>query len=143
MDTGVESIAIILTMTIIVLGALLSVIPTIIGPPALGVLVGTALGQLHTNSTNSSGTTDTTSDNTSAKSIIPYEQWPDECYVCHDSINRDMDIRGQFVVHKGESKSETKAVGLCEECTWTHSTLVDNHDTLVSIYDDRTEPATL
>jgi hypothetical protein len=54
-----------------------------------------------------------------------------------------MRIRGQFVIHKGESQAKTKAVPLCEECTWTHSTLVDNHDALVGIYDEREQPTEL
>lgn len=69
--------------------------------------------------------------------IIPYENWPDSCYVCNGEIPDDMRTRGQFAINKGESVSMTKSIGLCEECTWTYSTLLDNHDELVRIYDDR------
>lgn len=75
--------------------------------------------------------------------IVPYDQWPDQCYVCNDDIPDGMNYRGQYVVHKGEGESQTKAVPLCEECVWTYSTLMDNHDTLVGIYDCRDDPVEL
>lgn len=77
------------------------------------------------------------SNSSSEDNIIPYDAWPDECFACSTEIDDDMDIRGQFVVHKGDSVAQTKAVPLCEECTWTYSTLVDNSEPITEICDDR------
>lgn len=124
--------------------ALLGLIPPLLGAIALGLLAGTAMGKGYIQN-KAQGIEHVTSNNDPIveTEIIPYDQWPDKCYVCHDDIPDDMEIRGQFVIHKGESESRTKAVPLCESCTWTHSTLVDNHDTLVEIYDERDEPTEL
>lgn len=73
------------------------------------------------------------------ETIVPYEDWPTECYGCGESITDDMDVRGQFVVHKGESVANTKAVGLCDECTWTGSTVVDNMYQFTEPFDGRDE----
>ena len=124
--------------------ALLGLIPPILGGIALGLLTGTAIGKGYIqNKTPDLKNVTSNNDPIVETEIIPYDQWPDECYVCHDDIPDDMEIRGQFVIHKGESESRTKAVPLCESCTWTHSTLVDNHDTLVEIYDERGKPSEL
>ncbi len=76
--------------------------------------------------------------------LVPYDQWPDQCYVCNSDIDGDMKVRGQFVVHKGQSEAETKAAPLCEECTWTYTTLAEYDEQLVSdVYDCRGEPVDL
>jgi len=124
--------------------AILGLIPGIIGGLALGGLAGTAIGKVFIEN-RGPDIDHVMSDNSPVveTELVPYDKWPDECYVCRDDIPDDMEIRGQFVIHKGESEAETKAVPLCEECTWTHSTLIDNHDHLVGIYDERQEPTEL
>lgn len=124
--------------------ALIGLVPTIFGSIVFSIFAGISIGKLYVyDPTPDMDHMDhAVSDSTPVveTELVPYDKWPDECYVCRDDIPNDMEIRGQFVIHKGESEAETKAVPLCEECTWTHSTLVDNHDTLVKIYDERTEP---
>lgn len=124
--------------------AMLGFIPPIFGGFALSGLAGTAIGKVYIQ--NQGPDMDHVIDNSDPvveTEIVPYDKWPNECYVCRSDIPDDMDIRGQFVIHKGESQSKTKAIPMCEECTWTHSTLVDNHDTLVGIYDERQQPTEL
>lgn len=75
--------------------------------------------------------------------IIPYDAWPDSCVACGEDIPDSMELRGQFAVHRNESTSGTKSGGLCNECTRTYSTLVDNHTHLVDVYDKSEEPVEL
>lgn len=70
--------------------------------------------------------------------IIPYKDWPDSCYACPNDI--DDELRAQFVVHREESEAGLRAVGLCNECALTYSTVLDNHDILLDAYDKTDDP---
>lgn len=122
--------------------ALMGFIPTIIGNFSLGVLAGTGIAKVVFNNDSNDNSIDKYNQPVSKevetkKEIVPYNQWPDECYVCNDNIPENMSIRGQYVVHKGESNTQMKAIPLCESCTWTHATLLDNHDRMTKIFDER------
>lgn len=113
-------------------------VPAIAGSAGLGLLAGFAFWGWMTVKNPP-----TQYDKVVESEIIPYDQWPNECYVCGDEIPDDMEYRGQFVIHKGESEAKTKAAPLCESCTWTYSTLMDNHEALVGAYDRRGNPVDL
>lgn len=127
----------IIAQVAIILGS--STLLTIAGGLALGVLSGFALwGWMIVHNPPVETHTET------VERIVPYDQWPDKCYVCGKDIDSDMELRGQFVIHKGESEAETRAVPLCEECTWTYTTLTEWHDELVAgVYDRRGDPIDL
>lgn len=144
MESRGALLAVLLTLFLVVEATLIGLIPTIFGSAALGIFAGLSIGKLYIYAPASSIDDVTTRNNSIVETeIVPYNSWPDKCYICDDEVEEDMEIRGQFVVHKGESESQTKAVPLCEECTWTHSTLIDNHDMLVGIYDERQETTEL
>jgi len=70
------------------------------------------------------------------KEVVPYQSWPDTCYACNKEITESMEKRSQFAVHKGESLDEVKSVPLCDECTWTYSTMIDSHGKLTQIWEE-------
>lgn len=117
--------------------AIAGLIPTIIGNFTFGIFAGTAIGKIFIENTR------TEIREREVEKIVPYEQWPEQCYSCGDEIPESMEYRGQYVVHKGEDAAKTKAVGLCEECTWTYSTLVDNHERFIDPLDCRNDPIEL
>jgi hypothetical protein len=126
--------------------ALAQVVPLYFGSITFGLFTGTAIGQawIKQSSTNTiDKTTDQQTQSTADMNMTAWSAWPDTCYACDEPIDTDMSIRGQFVVHKGESTNQTKATGLCEECVWTYSTLIDNHSHLVKTYDGRENPTEL
>lgn len=137
-------VGVMLVLFVATQASLIGLIPTFIGSLAFGAFAGIAISKVFI-ATRRPKMDHVTSDSSPVveTELVPYSKWPDECYACLNEIPDDMEIRGQFVIHKGESESQTKAVPLCESCTWTYSTLVDNHDTLVEIYDERDEPTEL
>jgi hypothetical protein len=105
-------------------------IPTIAGSIALGLLAGQAFRPILQSSNIQTKTVTT-------EQIVPYNDWPDECYGCGAELGA---IRGQLAIHKSEDSDDMKAVGLCEECTRTHSTLLDYSDRVQEMFDHRGNP---
>jgi len=105
-------------------------VPVIAGSIALGLLAGQAFRPILQTSTVRTKTE-------TIDKIVPYNDWPDECYGCGQTLGS---VRGQLAIHKGESTDQMKAVGLCETCTRTHSTLLDYSDRVQEAFDHRGEP---
>lgn len=110
--------------------ALLGFLPTIVGSIALGLLAGQSLRPILQTSNIQTRTE-------RIEKMVPYDSWPDECYGCGQTLGS---VRGQFVVHKDDDPNSLKAVGLCETCTRTHSTLLDYSDVVAESFDHRDEP---
>jgi hypothetical protein len=108
-------------------------VPVIVGSVALGLLAGQAFRPLLQTSSNSTRTE-------TIEKMVPYNEWPNECYACGQPLGS---VRGQLVVHKGDNANSLKAVGLCETCTRTHSTLLDYSDEMEEIFDSRGDPEEL
>lgn len=140
-----KGLFVVMTITLLLTqAAIMGIIPTMVGAIAFGIFSGFSIGKIFIEQREDSSNHIRTKTETEVKEkIIPYDSWPDDCYTCGEDIDENMEYRGQFVVHKGESDIKTKAVPLCEECMWTHSTLIDNHDRLVETYDGRVEPEEL
>ena len=126
--------------------ALAGALPSTVGSLSFGIFAGVCFGKVWIEQAGAKRRRDrsntTTSSNTE-KEIIPYENWPDSCVACGKEIPDSMELRGQFCVHRDESVADTKAGGLCSECTRTYSTLVDNHTQLLDIYDKSEDPVEL
>lgn len=116
---------VVLTTSVISLVAALAslngVIPITIGSLAIGWLTGHAVGQLLLNRQTSR----------IVEKTVPYENWPDDCYSCGDKLQS---TRGQLAIQKSDDKHDIKAVGLCEKCTRTHSTMLDYSSQFQDIY---------
>jgi len=135
----VASLVAFIAAQVILLTASMAIFPQIALSLCLGTLAGFAYWGYHQTHVNPRVETHTET----VEQLIPYDQWPDQCYVCNSDIEHDMNVRGQLAIHKGEEEAKTKAAPLCESCTLTYSTLMDNHDTLVDIYDRRDRPVEL
>lgn len=111
----------------IVYSTMTGTLPLLVGCSAMGALIfGSLYGNLQTFTTNTETITVT--------ETVPYDEWPDDCYGCNNTIGT---VRGQFVVQRGENSKKIKAVGLCEECTRTYSTLIEYSDVVQESFDDR------
>lgn len=108
-------------------------LPVMAASVGLGLLIGQAMRGLLQTSTFETRTE-------TIDKIVPYDNWPDSCYACDNELGH---VRGQLVIHKGEDTNQMKAVGLCENCTRTHSTMLDYSDRFAEIYDMRGEPEEL
>lgn len=138
------SLAIALGCFILTTLALAQFIPLIVGSVSFGIFCGICVGKvwIERRVIKARRRRSATETKTETK-IIPYDKWPDSCVACGEDIPDSMELRGQFTVHRNESTSGTKSGGLCNECTRTYSTLVDNHTHLVDVYDKSEEPVEL
>lgn len=121
-----------LLLFILTLAAFIGIVPSIFGFLTLGILTGTAIaGNVLNQSTQDSGDTLDAYDDSSSDSVTI-----DECYPCSSYIDTDSSVYGELTLYNTRTQSE-KDVPLCESCTWTYTTLADNHDHLVKVYGER------
>ena len=104
--------------------------PTIVGSLAIGILAGLSFYPIFRSLQPQIREKE-------IKKVIPYDDWPNTCYACNTELGQN---RGQFVVQKGDDRNKIKSVGLCEECTRTHSTLLDYSDRFEKLYDMSGDP---
>lgn len=115
----------------------------VVGGVAVGSIAGIAIAEAFFRERDSGDIQINDTERVVETEVVPYDEWPSDCYSCGKDIEKSMEVRGQFVVHKGQSEAETKAVGVCESCVWTYGTLFDNADELTRIYDHRGDPVEL
>ena len=130
MDSPIVMMVVTVGSMVIIMSSLQGLIPAAAGSIALGLLGGYSMRPLF-------NTVETRTKTVTVEEIIPYNDWPNDCYGCGNTLGEK---RGQFVVQTGEESNNIKAVGLCKKCTRTHSTLLDYSEKFNKLYDMRGEP---